>query len=45
MLGESDPSSPNDPDAIQQRRYLKTKGGGLKIKVGWTKEEDAQLLR
>ena len=45
MLGESEPSSPYGTREVPQKRYLKTKGGGLKIKGGWTKEEDAQLLR
>ena len=30
---------------VPQKRYLKTKGGGLKIKGLWTPEEDAHLLR
>jgi len=45
MLGESEPSSPYGTREVPQKRYLKTKGGGLKIKGGWTPEEDAHLLR
>ena len=45
MLGESEPSSPYGTREAPQKRYLKTKGGGLKIKGGWTPEEDAHLLR
>ena len=45
MLGESEPSSPYGTRQVPQKRYLKTKGGGLKIKGGWTPEEDAHLLR
>ena len=45
MLGESEPSSPYGTRQVPQKRYLKTKGGGLKIKGGWAPEEDAHLLR